>query len=231
MGFIVNMINNNYPQISFGRKVKLPQKLNEVRTVFQREFSEVESPTHYRRLIPENIEVAKLNELENKLRFVRAFSKTLIPDEGLPGFFRGIIGFMQSFKVANCDEYAEVGKTVLKMNGVKDCDMFRLYAKGADGSVRDLDHEIVAVGISKSKNNYGKKKKGEMFEPRKGAMIFDMWLNGFIGKVKNSRKAYRQIGLKDDEKLMFRPVNTYEADKEILTSLREKFPKLVVANN
>ena len=222
------MINNNYSQLNFGRKANLPQTLNNVRTAFKKEFRDVESPSYYRMIAPETIEQEQLLDLENKLRFVRAFSKTLIGDEGLLGHFRGKIGLMQGFKVANCDEYAEVGKTVLRMNGVKDADMFRLYAKTPAGTIRDLDHEIVAVGISKSKNNYGKKQKNEMFEPRKGAMIFDMWLNGFIGKVKNCRKAFRQIGLKDDEKLMFAPVRTYEADNTILTSLKDKYPRLVV---
>ncbi len=222
---MLDNINNSNYSISFAARPKLKKVLPQVKNAIFRTLPGVESPNKYAMAGDSTSDTFK--DLNNRLGFIRAFIKTLYADGGLPEHFRGLIGIVQAFKVAHCDEFAEITKTVLKANGVKNCDMFELYAlkPNSKEKPRKLDHMITAIGIKKSQND---KQKLRPFIPRPNTIIMDTYLDGYIGTAKNVKKKYKIFGLEPDEILMFRPVRTYEPDKASLETVRHKFPSLVV---
>lgn len=86
---------------------------------------------------------------------------------------------------------------------------------------------MIAFKVPKSKNNRITKKNGTMFEPAQDISVLDLYMNGFSGNVRQSRKIYSSFGLKPEEKLLFKPENTYEPDINTIEKLRQEFPSLV----
>ncbi len=221
-----NSINNNY---SFTGKSQFSKNITNVKKVFNREFKDVKSPSRYEMLpIEKKQELAdEIKDLSDRLKFIRKFNKTFYQDGGLPEVFRGLIGCVQAFKVGNCAEFAEIGKTILKMNGIKNCDIFTLHAKTPDGSIRNLDHTLIAFKIPSTKNNPVTKVNGIYFVPSNDTHILDLWLDGFSGKIKQAKKKYRILGLNSEDRLLLKPENTYEPDLKTIKELKKAFPKLV----
>lgn len=110
---------------------------------------------------------------------------------------------------------------------MNNCDIFTLHAKSADGSIRVLDHTIIAFKVPKSKNNTITKRNAVIFEPSPDTQILDFYMNGFSGNVRQARKIYAAFGLKPDEKLLFKTENTYEPDINTIEKLRKEFPNLI----
>ncbi len=227
---INNVQNNNF---SFTGKSPLLKDIKQVKRIFFSEFKDVKSPARYELLPPEKQQelAPEIKELSDRLKFVRHFNKTLYEDGGLPEVFRGLIGCVKAFKVGNCAEFAEIGKTILKMNGIKNCDIYTLHAKAPDGTLRNLDQTLIAFKVPKTKNNPLTKRNGTYFRPAEDIRILDLWLGGFSGKVKQARKKYRILGMKPDDQLILKPENTYEPDLETIEKLKKEFPKLMFKNN
>ena len=57
--------------------------------------------------------------------------------------------------------------------------------------------------------------------------ILDLWLDGFFGTVKQAKKKYKILGMKQDDQLILKPENTYEPDFETIEKLKKAFPKLI----
>lgn len=113
------------------------------------------------------------------------------------------------------------------MNGIKNCDMFAVYAKEINSRKppRSLDHAVVALNVPKSKNN---KLTCKPFLPAKHTVFVDMWLDGFIGKTKDTKALFKKIGLGDNETIMLKPLKTYEPDNKSFEKIKEEFPKLSI---
>lgn len=224
---MMNNINNNF---SFTGRSPLPSNMKKVKQIFYKEFKDVKSPAKYEMLpVEKQQELAQeIKEASNMLRFLRKFSKTFYVDGGLYEVFRGLIGCVKTFKVGNCAEFAEIGKTILKMNGIKNCDIYTLHARTPDGSVKNLDQTLIAFKVPKTKNNRMTKINGTMFEPSQDTPILDLWLDGFAGKVKQAKKKYQILGLNPEDKLLLKPENTYEPDLITLENLRKEYPNLVI---
>ena len=223
----MNTIQNNY---SFTGRSPLPKNMKKVKHLFFSEFKDVKSPARYEMLpVEKQQELAKeIKEVSDKLRFLRHFSKTFYEDGGLYEVFSGLIGCVKAFKVGNCAEFAEIGKTILKMNGIKNCDIYTLHAKTADGTIKNLDQTLIAFKIPKTKNNRTTKQNGTMFEPSQDTPILDLWLDGFAGKVRQARKKYQILGLNPEDKLLLKPENTYEPTFITLEKLRKEYPNLII---
>lgn len=224
------MINNIQSQNTFtGKPQALKKILPATKNAFFKTFQDLQSPSKALFLSKDEFEMKKkeITDINNRLGFVRKFIDTLFADGGLVEYFRGTIGCVKAFKVANCSEYAEITKTILKMNGVKKCDMFELFAQKGNSNEppRSLNHAITAINIPKSKNN---KRIQKPFIPSKNTIIADMWLDGYIGKVKNSKNVYKKIGLMDDEIILFKPMPTFEPNEECFASIRKEFPTLII---
>ncbi len=220
-----NNINPNLT-ISFGARKNLKKILPQVRDAINQTMPGIESPQKLMR--DETVEAAYLKDVNNKLGFLRAFIKTLYSDGGLPEHFRGLISLVRGFKVANCDELAEITKTVLKANNIKNSDIFSLAARNprTKEPPRPLDHVITAINVPKYKNN---KVTGEPFVPSPSTRIIDMWLdNGYVGTIKYAKKRYKIFGLKPGEQLMLCPMKTLEPDTEALKAVRKEFPTLIL---
>ncbi len=217
-------INANY-SIPFKARPKLKKILPKVINAISQTMPDIENPSKY--AIAGNTASDTFKELNNRLGFIRKFIKTLYPDGGLPEYFRGLIGIVGTFKVANCDELSEITKTVLKANGVKHCDMFELCAlkPNSKEQPRELDHLVTAIGVKKSQNN---KQQKCPFVPHPDTIIVDTYLDGYIGKAKNCRKKYKIFGLNPDEILMLKPVSSFEPDKASLDIIKEKYPSLII---
>lgn len=223
---MINYLQNNY---SFTGKSPLPKNIKEVKRVFFSEFADVKKPASYSSLPKEKqIELAKeIKESNMLLRVIRELQHTAYEEGGNFEVFRRLIGMLKTFKVGNCAELAETGKTICKMNRINNCDIFTLHAKSPDGKIRALDQTMIAFKVPKSKNNRITKKNGTMFEPAPDIPVLDLYMNGFSGNVRQSRKIYSSFGLKPDEKLLFKPENTYEPDINTIEKLRQEFPSLV----
>lgn len=225
------MINNINSQYSFTGKSPLTKNIKLVKQAFFNEFQDIKKPASFRNLSPEQ-KLEKAEEIKEAnlwLKVTREFNKTAYEEGGNFEVFRRLIDMFKTFKVGNCAEHAEIGKTICKMNNIKNCDIFTLHAKAPDGKVRDLDQTIIAFKVPKSKNNRTTKKNGNLFEPLKNTVIFDLYMNGFSGKVQKSRKIYeKHFGLKPDEKLLFKPENTYEPDIQTIEKLKKEFPQLLI---
>jgi len=225
------MINNINSKNSFTGKSPLPKNIKKVKQAFFAEFKDIKKPASYRSLSPEQ-KLEKAEEIKEAnlwLKVIREFHKTAFEEGGNFEVFNRLIGMFKTFKVGNCAEHAEIGKTICKMNNIKDCDIFTLHAKAPDGSVRALDQTIIAFKVPKSKNNRTTKINGTLFEPLKNTVVFDLYMNGFSGKIQKSRQLYeKHFGLKQYEKLLFKPENTYEPNIETIEKLKKEFPQLVI---
>lgn len=223
---ITNIQNNSF---TFTGKSTLLKDIKQVKRVFFSEFKEVKSPAKYELLSAEKQQelAGEIKDLSDRLKFVRYFNKTLYQDGGLPEVFRGLIGCVKAFKVGNCAEFAEIGKTILKMNGIKNCDIYTLHAKTPDGRIKNLDHTIIAFKVPKSKNNPITKKNRTYFQPADNIRILDLWLDGFSGKIRQAKKVYRKLKLNPEDKLILKPESTYEPDLETIEKLKKEFPKLM----
>lgn len=218
------MINNSQ-NIHFEAKKNLKKVLPKVKNAIADTLPGIRYPN---KLATPGLPLSpEVKDLNNRLGFVRAFIKTLYPEGGVVEYFRGQIGIIQAFKVAHCDEMAEISKTALKSNGIKNCDIFQLFAKKANSNERPrpLDHTVTVIGVKKSLNN---KQSGRPFTPRKGITIFDFYLDGFIGGIKRAKKKYAIFGLKPDETLMLKPLKSYEPDKKTFEKVKKEFPKLII---
>lgn len=222
---MLDYINSN-SSISFTARPKLKKVLPQVKKAIFETLPDIESPNKL--VMAGDTTSDTFKELNNRLGFIRAFIKTLYPDGGLPEHFRGLIGIVKTFKVANCDEFAEITKTALRTNGVKNCDIFEVYAQkpGSNEQPRRLDHMITAIGVKKNHND---KKHLRPFVPRPNTVIVDTYLDGYVGKAKNAKKKFRIFGLQPDEILMLKPVKTYEPDKASIEKIKNAFPSLVIS--
>lgn len=221
-----NNIKNNY---NFTGKSQFSKNIKQVKRIFNKEFHDVKSPAKYEMLPQEKQQelAGEIKDLSDKLKFIRKFSQTFYLDGGLPEVFRGLIGCVKAFKVGNCAEFAEIGKTILKMNGIKNCDIYTLHAKTPNGIIKDLDQTLIAFKVPKTKNNPITKRNGTYFEPTNDTQILDLWLDGFSGSVKQAKKKYQILGLNHNDRLLLKPENTYEPDIKTIETLKKQFPKLV----
>lgn len=219
---MLDYVNSNF---SFGYKPQLKKTLPKISRAIKETLPDIESPNKY--VLAGDTTSQEFQELNSRLGFVRQFCQTLYSEGGLPEHFRGLIGIVKAFKVANCDEFAEITKTVLKINGVKDCDIFELYAKKPNSKdcPRSLDHMVTAIGIKKSLND---KQTRRPFVPRSGAIIMDTYLDGYIGNAKSCKKRYQIFGLQPNEILMLKPVKTYEPDNAAIAVVKKAFPGLLI---
>jgi len=219
------MLDNINSKFSFGTRTNLKKTLPKVSRAIKETLPDVQCPNKY--VLAGDTTSQEFKELNFRLGFVRQFCKTLYQEGGLAEHFRGLIGVVKAFKVANCDEFAEITKTVLKTNGIKDCDIFELYAKNPNSKEqpRRLDHMVTAIGIKKNLND---KQNLRPFVPRSGAIIMDTYLDGYIGTVKSCQKRYQIFGLQPNEILMLKPVKTYEPDKDAIDTVKNSFPGLLI---
>lgn len=221
------MIDNINSNLSFTGRPNVKKILPKAQKKFKNFCAGVESPSHMCYFTPaDDLSPSIIRDLNHRLGFTREYRKSLIADGGLPEYFRGLIGIVKAFKVANCDEFAEIMKIILRLNRVKRCDMFALYSQKGNEAPKALDHCVVALNIPKSKNN---KKSRIPFAPKDNVKIVDMWWhNGFVGNIKKAKKMYRIFGLQKDEKLMLRPLNTLEPDKKCFDKILTDFPMLKI---
>lgn len=220
------MIDNiNHNNINFQARQNLKQTLPKISRAIQQTLPDIECPNKY--VLKGDTTSEEFKELNFRLGFVREFCKTFYRDGGLSEHFRGLIGIVKSFKVANCDEFAEITNTTLKANNIKNCDMFELYAgkPNSKEKPRGLDHMITAIGVKKNHNN---KQTPRPFIPRPNTIIIDSYLDGYIGTAKSGKKKYKIFGLQPDEILMFKPVKNLEPDKTSLELVKKEFPGLII---
>lgn len=222
------MISNIQSRNTFtGRPPKLKKVLPKTKQILSEYFAEIKSPSRCRFLTPEEFasKEAEIKELNNRFGFVKNFINTLYKDGGIPEHFRGLIGIVEAFKVGNCEQFSEIAKTLLKMNKVKKADMYAMYAKKLNSheAPRSLNHSIVAINVPKSKNN---KLTRKPFIPSKKVIGVDMWLDGYIGKVSESREVYKELGLLNDEVIMLRPLLTLEPNQAAFDAIKADFPKM-----
>ncbi len=223
------MINNIQTQNTFTGKSAFQKNIKQVKKVFFSEFADVKKPASYSNL-PKEKQLELANEIKETnllLRVIRELQHTAYEEGGNFEVFRRLIGMLKTFKVGNCAELAETGKTICKMNKINNCDIFTLHAKSPDGSIRALDQTMIAFKVPKSKNNIMTKRNGTLFEPSQNTQVLDFYMDGFSGNVRQARKIYASFGLKSDEKLLFKPENTYEPEINTIEKLRKEFPKLV----
>lgn len=212
---------------NFNGKVNIKRTLPKVRKAFDETFKDLRSPSKAKFM--EEKEVPELfgdiAELNRRLDFVRKFVGNLTLEGGLPEYFRGLVGCVKAFKVANCDEYAEITKTICRMNGIRKCDMYSLLARKVNSkdAPRSLDHAVVAINVPKKRNNKFIRKP---FIPDKNIVILDFWSDGFIGSISHAKNLYKNFGLADNEEILLKPLKSYEPDKEAFAKIKKDFPKL-----
>lgn len=227
------MINMHPQTISFTGKSRLAKDVANIEKVFKKTFPNLSSPSKFDIFYSEQEKLkhaTKIKEFSNRLSFIRGYIQSLYSDGGIPEYFRGLIGIVKVFGVANCDEYAEILKTIFKLNGVKKVDMFSLYAidEFKRSKPRALDHMVTALGVSKNKNQ---KQSGKIFIPSNHTKIIDFWLDGKVRNYKDAKQCYKILGLKDHEKLAFKPVKSYEPDVGAFNAILKDFPSLKVKIN
>ena len=225
--YMINNFNNNF---TFTGKSPLTKNIKLVKKAYMAEFRDVKKPASFHQLSPkEQLEKAEeIKEANMLLKVIREFNKMSFAEGGNFEVFRRLIGMMKTFKVGNCAEIAETGKTICHMNGIKNSDIFTLHAKSKDGKTRPLDHTIIAFKVPKSKNNITTKNNETLFEPTPDTRILDLYLDGKMIKVKDAKKVYSLFGLKVSEKLLFRPERTYEPTVETIELLKKAYPKFVI---
>lgn len=226
----MNNINSMNSQCVFTGRPVLPQKIKKVKQVFFSEFKDIKKPAELVMLSPEEklFRAEEIKEANMWLKVIRELQRTAFEEGGNFEVFRRLISMCKTFKVGNCAEHAEIGKTICKMNKINDCDIFTLHAQAPDGTVRNLDHTVLAFKVPKSKNNIKTKNNKILFEPSKDSTILDLFSRGFSGNVTQARNVFAHFGLKPDEKLLFRPEITYEPNITTVENLRATFPNLVI---
>ncbi len=226
--FIRTMIINKTDYTNnFNGRVNVKRTLPKVRKAFDDTFKDLRSPSKAKFMDEKDVLVkfGDIAELNRRLDFVRKFVGSLSLEGGLPEYFRGLVGCVKAFKVANCDEYAEITKTICRMNGIRKCDMYSLFARKLNSkeAPRSLDHAIVAINVSKNRNNKFIRKP---FITDKNTMIVDFWSDGFIGNVSSAKNKYKKLGLMEDEELLLKPLKSYEPNKDAFAKIKKEFPKL-----
>lgn len=224
------MINNIQNQYTFTGKSSFTKNIKQVKQAFFSEFADVKKPSAYNSL-PEEKKLEMADEIKDAnmwLRVIRELQRSAFEEGGNLEVFRRLISMLKTFKVGNCTELAETGKTICKMNKIDNCDIFTLHAKSPDGNVRVLDHTMIAFKVPKSKNNRITKQNGTLFEPSPNIHVLDFFMNGFSGNVRQAKKIYSAFGLKPEDKLLFKPVNTYEPDTNTIKTLRNEFPEFLI---
>lgn len=219
---------NNIQSITFTGKNNIEPKIKKIRKVFDNYFPDLKSPSRMKLFADKNDSFTNSKELadiSDRLSFVRYYIKTLYPDGGVAEYFSGLLGIVKAFKVANCDEYAEILKTILRLNGFKKVDIFELYAQNASkkDAPRRLDHTITAIGVSNKKNQ---KQSGKLFVPSNFTRILDFWLDDKVRTYKEAKECYKIVGLKDSETLLLKPLKSYEPNKDAFDAVIKDFPKL-----
>lgn len=230
MNFYFNMINQIKSINSFSGRSRIVNDIKDVRKAFDKTFPNLRSVSRCNIFYSEKEKlehVADIKDISDKLKFVRSYIKILYNEGGIPEHFRGLIGIIKAFNVANCDEYAEIVKTILRLNGVKKVDIFELYAIDNFHRIkpRKLDHMITAIGVSKGKNQ---KQKGRVFIPSNNTKIIDFWLDNKVRKYKDVKDTYKIFGLNDSEKLAFKAVKSYEPNQEAFDVIIKQFPTLKI---
>ena len=226
--FIRTMIINKTDYTNnFNGRVNVKRTLPKVRKAFDETFKDLRSPSKVKFMDEKDVlaKFGDIAELNRRLDFVRKFVGSLTLEGGLPECFRGLVGCVKAFKVANCDEYAEITKTICRMNGIRKCDMYSLFARKLNSkeAPRSLDHAIVAINVSKNRNNKFIRKP---FIPDKNTTIVDFWSDGFIGNVSSAKNKYKKLGLMEDEELLLKPLKSYEPNKDAFAKIKKEFTKL-----
>lgn len=224
------MINQIKSINSFSGRSRIVNDIADVRKAFDKTFPNLRSPSRCNIFYSEQEKfehAADIKDISDRLKFVRSYVKTLHRDGGITEHFRGFFGIIKAFRVANCDEYAEILKTILRLNGVKKVDIFELYAidEFKRHKPRQLDHMITAIGVSKGKNQ---KQKGRIFIPSNNTKIIDFWLDNKVRKYKDAKDVYKIFGLEDSEKLAFKAVKSYEPTQEAFEAIIKEFPALKI---
>lgn len=219
---------NNIQSIAFTGKNNIEPKIKKIRKAFDNYFPDLKSPSRMRLFANRDdkfINSKELTDISEKLSFVRYYKKTLYPEGGAAEYFSGLFGIVKAFKVANCDEYAEMLKTILRLNGFKKVDIFELYAQDASkkDAPRRLDHIITAIDVSNKKNQ---KQSGKLFMPSNFTRILDFWLDDKVRTYKEAKDCYKIFGLKDSDSLLLKPVKSYEPSKDAFDAIIKKFPML-----
>ncbi len=223
----MNVLDTKNP-LYFTARPNTKKVLYKLRPVFNETFGHLRSPSRikeFRGFAPEgNVQTEDLCDLLDKLKFLRGFIKQEYYEGGVENYYANFLKIVKSFGVANCFEYAVIAKTILRLNKIKNVDIFSVQVKDAKGNIKDFDHAVVALGVSKSKNN---KKTKQVFKPSKNTLIVDLWWPfGTICKLKNVRKKYRIMGLKDSDEIMFKPVKIPEPNTKSLNNVTEQLPQL-----
>ena len=220
-------MDNINANISFTARPKVKKIIPKAAKKFKSFCAGVESPSYMCYFTPaDELSRTALKDANLRLGFSRTFRKNLLGEGGLPEYFRGFVGIIKAFKVANCDEFSELMKIILRMNKVKRCDMFALYSQKANETPKALDHCVVALNVPKARNN---KKNRVPFVPKDNVKIIDMWWpNGFVGNVKKAKELYKIFGLQKDEKLLLKPQPTLEPDKKCFDRILKDFPQLKI---
>lgn len=213
--------------ITFSGRPKTNNIVKEAQRKFEKFCYGIQSPSFIRYFTyHDDFCPSEIRDLNYKLKITRIYRKSLFDEGKLAEYFKGFISNVKAFRVANCDEFSEIMKIILKMNKVKKCDMFAIYAQKQNETPRPLDHCVVALNVKKSQNN---KKKRIPFVPKKNVKIIDMWWpNGLIGSIKKVHKLYKIFGLEGNEKLLLRPIRTLEPDKKCLDEISRYFPQLKI---
>ncbi len=219
-----NNINTN---ISFTSRPNTKKIIPKAQRVFKQFCTGIDSPTYIRQFKHrDDICPSIFEDLNIKLGFAREYRETLIDVGGLPEYFKGFLNIIKTMRVANCSEFSEIMKIILKLNKVRRCDMFAICSQKGNSSPKMLDHCIVALNVPKSKNN---KLKQIPFVPKDNVIIVDMWWpNGFIGNIKKAKELYKIFGLEKDEKLMLRPIYTHEPNKKCFEKILTEYPQLKI---
>lgn len=144
-----------------------------------------------------------------------------------------VLNGVRTAKFANCGEMAEVTKTVLEINGVKNVRTCELYAiDKKTKKIRDLDHTVVIQDLKIPKNFsyiYG----DDLIKPEAKNIIIDSWAgfadysNNAFQKYKN--KPYFEQPLKEDEEIMIFPHSKKKLSKKDIQFIKQTYPSLVIS--
>lgn len=219
-------ITNNY-NCSFTGKINAKKILPKAIRAFNNTFSNVQSPSKICFFAdPDTFCGSQIRHLNKNLKTIRDVIQITGIENGAAERFYGLFKFVKLYNVANGSEFAEIMKTILRLNKVKNCDVFALYAKDNYKNIRRLDHCIVGLNVPKARNN---KQICKPFIPPKSVKIIDMWWpNGFVGNPKEAKKLYKVFGLESSETLMLKPLKTFEPNNEAFNAILENMPQLKV---
>ena len=217
------MLNDCQNNIHFSARPRYKKPLKKVSDAVQLTLSGVESPN---KMIHSGFEQPNsyVRDLNSKLAYIRTFMKRVLAEDGIVGYFIEQIGLVKRFRIAHCNEYAEITKTALKANGIKNADVYNLYVQSNSGKIRQIDHAVTAIGVKPSRKSALKP-----FVPRSGVQIIDSYYDGFCGKISDARKMYcDQQLIQPNETLMLAKIPTIEPNQEALNEVKKAFPTLVI---